>query len=192
MQPTHSSPLEQSIMRLHTDNTENKEWFYGTVVSILENNNLPYFTKTDRIASAMNGIDAKIDYIKEQSRLLLHMKKQLELSRTKAKEQIAKALENFGVDKLEGVQVSSITITSASQSSKTKIRIIDDDALIKGGYFTVIVDEKAVEEALYSADQRHEVEAYVETIIETKEKPSSIRINKRKPLATESTQIEAA
>ena len=192
MHPTHSSPLEQSIMRLHTGNTENKEWFYGTVVSILENNNIPYFTKTDRIANAMNGIDVRIDYIKEQSKLLQHMKKQLELSRIKAKEQIAKALENFGVNKLEGVQVSSITITPASQSSKTQLKIIDKDALIKGGFFTVVVDEKAVVEAHYSADQRHEVEAYVETIIETKEKPSSIRINKRRLLATEPTEIEAA
>ncbi len=67
MQLTQSTPLEQSIMRLHTDNLENKEWFYGTVVSILENENLPYFTKTDRIASAMMSIDTKIEYIKEQT-----------------------------------------------------------------------------------------------------------------------------
>ncbi len=120
------------------------------------------------------------------------MKKQLELSRTKAKEQVAKALGSFGIDKLEGIQVSSITIAPATESSKTKIRILNEDALIKAGFFTVVLDEKAVEEALYSADQRHEVEAYVETSIETKEKPATIRINKRKSLTPESTQIEAA
>ena len=57
-----------------------------------------------------------------------------------------------------------------------------------------MVDKKAVEEALYSADQRHEVEKYVEATVETVEKPESIRINKRKSLQqSEPTQvIEAA
>lgn len=192
MQLTQSTPLEQSIMRLHTDNLENKEWFYGTIVSILENENLSYFAKTDRIASAMMNIDTKIEYIKEQTRLLQHMKKQLELSRIKAKEQVAKALDSFGIDKLEGIQISSITIAPAAESSKTRVHILNEDALIKAGFFTVVLDEKAVEEALYSADQRHEVEAYVDTSVETKEKPATIRINKRKSLTPESTQIEAA
>lgn len=192
MQLTHSTPLEQSIMRLHTDNTENREWFYGTVVSILEDVRLPFFTKTDRLASALLSIDARAEYIKEQIKLLQHLKKQLELSRTKAKIEVAKAFTSFGIDKLEGVQVSSITVVSAKETSTTKIRILDKTALIKAGFFTVVVDEAAVKEALYSADQRHEVEAYVEAIIETSTKPSSIRINKRKSLSTEPAQIEAA
>lgn len=192
MQATQSTPLEQSIMRLHTNNQENKEWFYGTIVSILENENLPYFTKADRIASALISIDVKITYIKEQTKLLQHMRKQLELSRNNAKQEVSSALSSFGIDKLEGVRVSSITTVPATKMSKTKIRILNEDALIKAGYFTVIVDEKAVEEALYLADQRHEVEAYVEATIETSTKSSSIRINKRKSLSTEPTQIEAA
>ena len=192
MQLTHSTPLEQSIMRLHTDNTENREWFYGTVVSILEDARLPFFTKTDRLASALLSIDARAEYIKEQIKLLQHMKKQLELSRTNAKTEVAKAFTSFGIDKLEGVQVSSITVVPAKETSKTKIRILDENALIKAGFFTVVVDEAAVEEALYSADQGHEVEAYVDTTIETTQKPAIIRINKRKSLPTEPTQIEAA
>ena len=179
-------------MRLHTDNTENREWFYGTVVSILEDARLPFFTKTDRLASALLSIDARAEYIKEQIKLLQHLKKQLELSRTNAKREVAKAFTSFGIEKLEGVQVSSITVVPAKETSKTKIRILDKNALIKAGFFTVIVDEAAVEEALYSADQRHEVEAYVDTTIETTQKPAIIRINKRKSLPTEPTQIEAA
>ena len=192
MQPTQSTPLEQSIMRLHTDNTENREWFYGTVTSILEDARVPYFTKTDRLSSAFLSIDSKIDYIKDQTKLLQHMKKQLEISRSKAKEEVAKALNAFGIDKLEGVKVSSITTAPATETHKTKIRILDEDALIKAGYFSVVVDEKAVEEALYSADQRHEVAAYIEDTIESNTKPASIRINKRKSLSKEPTQIEAA
>ncbi len=193
MQLTQSTSLEQSIMRLHTDNPENREWFYGTVVSILENENLPFFAKTDKISSALLSIDSKINYIREQTKILQNIKKQLELSRNKAKEEVAKALGSFGIDKLEGIKVSSITITPATETNKPKIDILDEDALIKAGFFSVIVDKKAIEEALYSADQRYEVEAFVKTYIETKKKPATIRINKRKSLSTEEPiQIEAA
>jgi len=192
MQLIQSTLLEQSIMKLHTDNAENIEWFFGAIVNILEDKRIPYFQKTDKIANAMMNIDTKINYIKEQTKLLQHMKKQLELSRSKAKGQIAKALTSYGLDKLEGVQVSSITVAPSSKTNKTIIKILDEDALIKAGFFAVVIDSDAVEQALYSADQRHEVEAYISTSIETIIKDETIRINKRKSLPMESTKIEAA
>ena len=192
MQLTQSTPLEQSIIGLHTNNKETKEWFFGSIVSILQNESLPYFKKADTISSAFLNIDSRLIYIKDQIRLLQQIKKQLETSRSNAKEQVAKALTSFGVEKLEGVQVSSISITPASDKSVSHIEILNEDELIKAGYFSVVVDMEAVEEALYSADQRHEVEAYVNTRIETVHKPSTIRINKRKAVILDSTNIEAA
>ncbi len=192
MQLTQSTPLEQSIVGLHTNNPETKEWFFGSIVSILQNEAMPYFTKADKIATAFMSIDSKIQYIKEQTKLLQQVKKQLELSRTNAKEQVAKALTSFDVSKLEGVTVSSITVNPASETSKTYVEALDKDSLIGAGYFTVIVDMEAVEAALYSADQRHEVEDYVNTRIETTQKPASIRINKRKVVTSDPANIEAA
>jgi len=192
MQLTPSTQLEQSIVGLHTNNPETKEWFYGSIVSILQNEAMPYFTKADKLANAFITIDSKIQYIKEQTKLLQQVKKQLESSRINAREQVAKALASFDVSKLEGVTISSITVSPASQTSKTYVEALDKDALIRAGYFTVIVDMEAVEAALYSADQRHEVEAYVNTRIETTQKPASIRINKRKVVTSDSTNIEAA
>jgi hypothetical protein len=192
MQLTQSTPLEQSIVGLHTDNPETKERFYGSIVSILQNEAMPYFTKADKIANAFMNIDSKIQYIKEQTKLLQQVKKQLELSRTNAKEQVAKALTSFDVSKLEGVTISSITVNPASEIHKTFVEALDKDALIRAGFFTVVVDMDAVEEALYSADQRHEVETYVNTRIEVTQKPASIRINKRKVVKSDSTNIEAA
>ncbi len=192
MQLTQSTPLEQSIVGLHTDNPETKEWFYGSIVTLLQNESMPYFTKADKIANAFMTIDSKIQYIKEQTKLLQQVKKQLELSRSNAKEQVSKALTSFDVSKLEGVAISSITVNPASETSKTHVTPINKDALIRAGYFTVVVDMEAVEEALYSADQRHEVEEYVDVRIETIQKPASIRINKRKVVKADSTDIEAA
>jgi len=192
MHLTQSTPLEQSIIGLHTDNPETKEWFYGSIVTILQNEAMPYFTKADKIANAFLNIDSKIQYIKEQTKLMQQVKKQLELSRTNAKEQVAKALASFDVSKLEGISISSITVTPASETSKTYVTPLNKDALIRAGYFTVVVDMEAVEKALYSADQRHEVEEYVDTRIEIVQKPASIRINKRRVVKSDSTNIEAA
>ena len=191
MQFTQSTPLEQSITGLHTDNNETKEWFYGSIVTILQNEAMPYFTKADKIANAFMNIDSKIQYIKEQTKLLQQVKKQLELSRTNAKEQVAKALASFDVSKLEGISISSITVTPASTTSKTYVEPINKDALIRAGYFSVVVDMEAVEKALYS-DQKHEVENYLDTRTEIIQKPASIRINKRKMVKSDSTNIEAA
>ena len=191
-QLTQSTPLEQSIVGLHTNNPETKEWFFGSIVTILQNEAMPYFTKAEKITNAFIMIDSKIQYIKEQTKLLQQVKKQLELSQRNAKEQVAKALTSFGVSKLEGISVSSITVNPASETSKTFVEALDKDALIRAGYYTVVVDMEAVEEALYSADQRHEVEAYVNTRIEVTQKPASIRINKRKVVKSDSTDIKVA
>ncbi|MBU1777982.1 MAG: hypothetical protein KJ899_15255 [Gammaproteobacteria bacterium] len=54
------------------------------------------------------------------------------------------------------------------------------------------LDTEAVERALLSADQRHEVEQFADMKIELVHKPASIRINKRKSFAQdEFTHIAA-
>ena len=189
---THSSRLEQELLALHTDNSQSKKWFYDTVVAILENQNISFYSKSDRIAEAFVSLDSKIDYLKEQQKLLASLKKQLEIAKTNGKEQVAKALLSFGIDKLEGLAISSITVSDATDETSTKLEILDEKALIHAGYFSVILDTKAVENALISADQRHEVEEFADMKIELVHKPATIRINRRKTLAQdEPTQIAA-
>ncbi len=189
---THSSRLEQELLALHTDNSQSKKWFYDTVVAILDNQNISFYSKSDRIAEAFVSLDSKIDYLKEQQKLLASLKKQLEIAKTNGKEQVAKALLSFGIDKLEGLAISSITVSDATDETSTKLEILDEKALIHAGYFSVILDTKAVENALISADQRHEVEEFADMNIVSVHKPASIRINKRKLLSTEQPQIQAA
>lgn len=189
---THSSKLEQELVGLHNDSSSNKDWFYDSVVAILENSNISHYKKSDTIAEIFTSLDSKIDYVKEQQKLLANMKKQLELARTNGKEQVAKALGSFGISKLEGLAYSSITVSEATQKTSTKLLVLDEKALLHAGFFTVILDTKAVEEALLSADQKNEVEQYSDIEITTIDKPASIRINKRKALPSEPTQIQSA
>jgi len=178
-----NSQLEQDLISLHTGTTQSKEWFHQSVMNILKAPTQSSFAKADSIAEAFTSLDAKIDYIKEQQRVLANLKKQLELAKSLAKVEVSNALISLGVTKLEGLAISSITATKATDKSVAKLEILDEDELLNRGFFKVEVDTEAVEKALLSADQRHEVEEFADMKIELVHKPATIRINKRKVVA---------
>jgi hypothetical protein len=176
----YTPQLEQDLIALHTGNIQAKQWFYQSVINILENPNLTAFTKADQIADAFISLDSKLDYIIEQQRLLASLKKQIEIAKEFAKEEVSKALLSFGVTKLEGMKVSSITASKETVKSVAKLQILNEDELLKAGYFKVELDLQAIEKALLSADNREEVKDYADIKIEKVVKSATIRINKRK------------
>lgn len=180
---TQSSQLEQDLIALHTGTTQSKEWFNQSVMNILKAPTQSSFAKADRVAEAFISLDVKIDYIKEQQKLLASLKKQLELAKSTAKVEVSNALISLGVTKLEGLAISSITVSKATDKSVAKLVIMNEDALFNAGFFTIELDRKAIEKALLSADQRHEVEQFADMKIELIHKPATIRINKRKTVA---------
>ena len=180
---THPSQLEQDLVALHTDTAKSKEWFQQSVMNILKAPTLSSFVKADRIAEAFVSLDVKIEYIKEQQRVLATLKKQLDTAKSVAKVEVSNALTSLGVEKLEGLSISSITAIEATDKSVATLEILDEDALLNRGYFTIELDKKAIEKALISADQRDEVEAFADMKIELVHKPATIRINKRKTVA---------
>jgi hypothetical protein len=180
---TKTSQLEQDLVALHSATPQSKEWFHQSITDILQNKDISSYIKADRIAEAFISVGEKIEYIKEQQRLLASLKKQLELAKAYAKEEVADTLLSLGVEKLEGLRISSITTNKATDKSVAKLEILDEDALLNRGFFKVEVDTEAVEKALLSADQRHEVEEFADMKIELVHKPATIRINKRKVVA---------
>ena len=180
---THTSPLEQDLLALHTGTTQSKEWFNQSIMNILKAPTQSSFAKADRVAEAFVGLDVKIDYIKEQQRLLASLKKQLEQAKSLAKVEVSNALISLGVTKIENLAISSITASIATDKSVAKLEILDEDELLNRGFFRVELDKEAIEKALLSADQRGEVEQFADMKIELVHKPATIRINKRKSVA---------
>lgn len=176
----YTPQLEQDLIALHTGNIQAKDWFRQSITNILENPKLTSFYKCDAISEAFISLDAKLQYLKEQQRLLANLKKQIEIAKELAKEEVSKALLSFGVNKLEGMKVSSITASKESVKSVAKLEILDKEALLRAGYFKVELDIPAVEEALLSADKRVEIQDYADMKIEKVVKGATIRINKRK------------
>jgi hypothetical protein len=150
------------------------------------------YSKCDALSEAFLSLDAKLNYLKEQQNLLASLKKQIETAKSYAKEEVSKALLSLGVQKLEGLKVSSLTASRETNKSVAKLEILNEDELIKAGYFTIELDKEAVEQALLSADQRHEVQDYADMKIETVHKNATIRINKRKvPLSQDDLMVAA-
>jgi len=177
------SQLEQDLMALHTGTSDSKLFFKQSVLTILQSETISAFIKADKIAEVFTSLDVKIEYIKEQQRLLASLKKQLDQAKSYAKVEVSEALTSLGVTKIEGLTISSITATKATTKSVTKLEILNEDELFSRGYYKIELDHEAIEKALLSTDKKEDVGEFAKMSIESITKPATIRINKRKTLA---------
>jgi hypothetical protein len=167
----------QLLYSLHTDNEQTKLLFKQEIKNLLEDTSKKEFQKADSIAEIFLNLEEKIDYLKYQIKFLNTLKKQLETSKQQAKEIIAKVFEEYGIDRLNGVVVSSLTVTPQKDDVKEHLIVKNEESLIKLGY--VKVDEKKLKESLYT-DKFNEIEPFIDIEVENISKPAALKINKRK------------
>lgn len=158
--------------------TDNPEWFKNYVRQILESDK-PYYAKADYIGLSIQEIQNKIDYLSEDIREMTALKKSLMEAKSVALEATASVLSEYGIDRLDGAMISSITITPSKTKLTETFKIIDEQALIQLGYCSVIVDEKAVREAMSTLESMNEIDPYVEVRVTTEMIPARLRVNTR-------------
>jgi hypothetical protein len=168
--------LQTEIENINTDKTE---WFKNYVRQVLESDK-PYHAKADYIGLSIKELDNKIAYISDDIKELQTLKKNLTLAKTTALEATAEVLAEYGIDRLDGTVISSITIAPPKTKLKETFKIIDSDALIQLGYCKVVVDEDAVKEAMSTLDGMNEIDKYVEVGIAKEEFPAKIKVNARR------------
>jgi len=71
----YTPQLEQDLLALHTGNSQSKQYFYQSVMNILQVPKMSSFQKADAISHAFVSLDARVAYIKEQQKLLANLKK---------------------------------------------------------------------------------------------------------------------
>ena len=167
--------LQTEIENINTDKTE---WFKNYVRQVLESNK-PYHAKADYIGLSIKEIDNKIAYINDDIKELQALKKNLTLAKITALEATAEVLAEYGIDRLDGTSISSITITPPKTKLKETFRITDADALIKLGFYKVVVDEGSVKEAMSTLEGMNEIDNFVEVGVVKEEVPAKIRVNFR-------------
>jgi len=146
--------LQTEIENINTDKTE---WFKNYVRQVLESNK-PYHAKADYLGLSIKEIDNKIAYISDDIKELQTLKKNLTLAKTTALEATAEVLAEYGIDRLDGTAISSITITPKKKQIKDTFKIIDAEALIQKGFYRVVVDEQSVKEAMATLEGMNEID----------------------------------
>ena len=126
----------------------------------------------DYIALALDHIEDKKAEITDAIKTLQDMKKHEELRAEFIKEECATWLEGTGLDKLDGLIVSSVTINETKP--KQELIITDEEALINGGYFKTVVDKTVVKKALQDGVEVEGAE------LEVVYSANKIKINKKR------------
>lgn len=166
-----------------------KKWFQNYIRDILESDK-PYHVKADYIGLSFKELDNKIDYLSADINELQQLKKRLTEAKVVAQEATASVLLEYGIDRIDGTAISSLTITPAKTKSTDKVVITDAYALMALGYTKVTVDENAVKEAMYTLEGMNEIDRYVEVSVITEEIPARIKVNtKRGSVNNESSEL---
>ncbi|OHE17323.1 MAG: hypothetical protein A2540_04710 [Sulfurimonas sp. RIFOXYD2_FULL_37_8] len=160
-------------------NPKNQEWFKNYVRQVLESNK-PYYAKADYLGLSIQEIQNKIDYLTADIQEMSALKKNLSLAKTTALEATAAVLAEYGIDRLDGTSISSITITPKKTKLTETFKIINANALIKLGYFSVVVDEQAVKDAMLTVEAMDAIDKYVKVGVNTEEILAKIKVNARR------------
>ena len=175
--------MKMTNYRLQTEmeriQPESQEWYKDYVRQVLESNK-PYHAKADYLGLSIQEIQNKIDYLSDDIKEMTALKKSLTQAKATALEATATVLAEYGIDRLDGTSISSITITPHKTKLKETFRVINEEALIKLGYFSVVVDEQAVKEAMLTQESMEQIDEFVEVGISKEEAPSRIKVNFRR------------
>ena len=168
--------FEQAVQEVKEDTTS---WLKDEFKSILESDK-DFTRKADYIGFSIAGIDSKVASIDEEIKELQELKKQLKSAKEIALTTGAEVFSEYGVEKIEGAGISSITVTKASTKSKTTLQILNEEALIKLGYFTLSLDEDAVMEVLSMSQDLENLSEYARLDTEETTSAAKLKINKRR------------
>lgn len=174
-----------------TGDDKAKNWLKGEFKTILESDK-DFTRKTDYIGYSIASIDSKVQGIEEEIKELQSLKNTLKKAKEIALVVGADVLGEYGIERLEGAGISSITCTDATMSSKTKLKILNHEALIGAGYYKKVVDEEALLAALFGADERERLKEFCEVDILITKKPSKLKVNKRRSKKATFEEIEVA
>lgn len=166
-------------MQVERAAVESTDWLKREFKTILESEK-DFTRKADYIGYSILGIDKKISGIDEEIKELQELKKNLKAAKEITVTTGAEIFAEYGIKKIEGIGVSSITLTKEQIKTKTTLKILNEDALIKEGFFKVVIDEEAIIEAYSKADERKSLLGHCTVSLISEKIPSKLKINKKR------------
>lgn len=171
--------LQQQIEYLSED--KSKQHFKEYLQSILEDTSKPYYQRCDYVGLSLNELKSKIDTLTKDISELQAYKKKLSSALDIAKELIAEVLINNGIDRIDGNIISSLTLTKPSSTTKQKITIKDENAVMGLGYVKFSVDDEAIAKVVAeNSESLKELSEFI--LVETIESnnPSKVKVNTKR------------
>ena len=188
LEHTTRYPLVAEIENLSLNNDSSLEWFRDTIRNILESPKETY-KKADSIALSISEIESRISYISDEIKAMTAIKKKLTLARTTAQEIVAEIMSEYGVDKIEGVAVSSLSITPEKKTYKEKITVKDERKLMELGYVNFSVDlESIASDIATDVEKLKDLDDYISVDVTETVSSAKVRINKKR--ASNATQAD--
>ena len=181
--------LESVIVSATVDNVEYlKEEFKAVLES-----NKPFHTKSDYLGYSISSLDTTITSLDEQIKELQTYKRKLKSTKELVLTAGAEVFSEYGIDKLDGAGISSITTTKQTIDTKLEITILNEQALIDGGFYKKVLDTKLLEESYNMGSYLDLIEANTQIERVTTIKPAKLKINKRRAVnSTTSNNISDA
>ncbi len=168
--------FEKAIQEVKEDTTL---WLRDEFKSILESNK-DFTRKCDYIGFSIASIDSKVASIEDEIRELQELKRDLKEAKNLAVSIGAQVFAEYGIDKLEGAGLSSITVAPAKNRVLHKVEILDEDELIKAGYWIKVVDEDALLEAHQYKSRRDLISDCYRVEDIDLSTPAKLKVNKRR------------
>lgn len=158
---------------------DTKSWLRDEFKSILESEK-EFTRKADYIGYSIASIDSKVASLDEEIKELQQLKRNLKEAKSIATAVGAEVFAEYGVDKLEGAGISSITVAPAKDKVFRKLEILDEDEIIKAGYYIKVVDEDALLEADRFRHRRELIKGCYRVTEVDMSTPAKLKINKRR------------
>jgi hypothetical protein len=158
----------------------NQDWFKDYLRSVLESDK-PVYAKTDYIATSIKQLENQISYVNDEIKELQSLKKNLTDAKELAMQLTASVLHDYGIDKLEGTTVSSITIRPQKVKTSKVITIKNEQAVLGLGYVSFSPDYKAIEQAIETKSENlSELMQFIDVNTLTVTTPEKIKINNKR------------
>lgn len=170
--------LQKEIQNIKPDN---QEWFKDFVRQVLESDK-PYYSKADYLGLSIKELDNKLNYLSEDIKEMQALKKSLTQAKATALEAVASVLAEYGIDRLDGTAISSITITPQKTKVKEELIILDERSLMELGYFKPVLDTEAIEQALESKSD-DKINRHVQVEVSKETTPARIKVNAKRTSA---------
>lgn len=160
----------------------NTQWLKDEFKAILEADK-DYTRKADYIGFSILSIDDKVSAIDEEISELQALKKNLKSAKEVVLITGAEILKDYGIEKIEGAGISSISITKPTVKHKTVITPVDSELLISSGFYKKVLDLDAVTNAYEYENYTDLIEKACKIDKVTTTTKAKLRVNKHRKSA---------